>query len=126
MSHCMKLFLPLFLALWILLAGCAEKPTPTPATSPSASTADETPGLQGAFVPQDDRILLIVGQEIDSLREYTASGCCPVPGGVTTYIGLYKVLDESLQFGGMGIDAEGRPLELHRPAPPAGLSPCRI
>lgn len=59
-----------------------------------------------------DKTLLIIGQDLESVRGYTGANCCPVPAGITTYIGLYNILNEAAGFGGIGIDAEGRPIDL--------------
>ena len=61
--------------------------------------------------PDGEKALLIMGQDYGSLREYTQSNCCDVPGGVTTYVGLFKIFSEGHKFGGMGIDAQGNPLD---------------
>ncbi|PLV57645.1 glycosyl hydrolase [Thermotoga sp. SG1] len=51
------------------------------------------------FVNLEGKILLVIGQDLDSVREYVRSGYFPVPGGVTTYTdiatlnGLYNDAD---------------------------------
>ncbi|MEM6533517.1 MAG: hypothetical protein AAF654_12910 [Myxococcota bacterium] len=53
--------------------------------------------------------MLIVGQDLGSIRGYSNSECCPTPAGVTTYVGLYDVLDREAHFGGLGVDETGTP-----------------
>ena len=69
--------------------------------------------LNNGFVPKDEKVLLIIGQDLGSVREYTESACCPTPAGVTTYLGLYKILDKSYQYGGIGIDPNGKALDYY-------------
>ncbi len=49
---------------------------------------------------------LIIGQDLDAIRGYMASDCCPRPDGLTAYLDFYDLL-ETGDFGGLGIDAEG-------------------
>ena len=56
--------------------------------------------------------LFIIGQDLNAIRGYVASGCCVEPDGTTAYVDFYNVLDESGDFGGLGIDANGAPLQL--------------
>lgn len=60
------------------------------------------------FAPPHGRTLLIVGQDADSVDQYVA-GCdkCPVPAGITTYLGFYDLLAPAAHFGGLGQDANG-------------------
>lgn len=65
------------------------------------------------LLPPEGRTLLIVGQDLDTLEQYR-EGCreCPVPGGVTAYLGFYDLLSAGAhQFGGLGEDPEGKPAE---------------
>lgn len=67
------------------------------------------------FIPAvkaEDKTLLIIGQDLKSVRDYIASECCPTPGGVTTYLGLYDLLDEAKGFGGSGLGQDGTPIDL--------------
>lgn len=66
--------------------------------------------LKAKFLPERGR-LLILGQDLLSVREFQQSDCCPTPAGITTYLGLYNLIDESTAFGGLGIDIDGRPVE---------------
>ena len=64
-------------------------------------------------IPDVGKTLLIMGQDLDSIREYSRSECCPVPAGVTTYLGIYDLLDEDKNYGGIGIDPNGKPLDYY-------------
>ena len=55
--------------------------------------------------PQHQK-LLIIGQDLEAIRGYMRSGCCPRPDGVTAYVDFYDILKEG-DFGGLGIDANG-------------------
>jgi len=57
----------------------------------------------------DDNKLLIIGQDLDAIRGYMASECCPQPDGLTAYVYFYDILKEG-NFGGLGIDADGNPV----------------
>ena len=52
---------------------------------------------QGKFVPKDNKVLLIIGQDNDSINGYTSSGLFPEPGGVTNYSTPFHPAD----LGGM-------------------------
>ncbi|MEO1247302.1 MAG: hypothetical protein AAFX56_16575 [Pseudomonadota bacterium] len=54
--------------------------------------------------------ILIVGQDLDAIRGYMASDCCIRPDGLTAYLDLYNLLKPG-NFGGLGIDANGEPLD---------------
>ena len=64
----------------------------------------------GAFVSDEPR-RLIVGQDLDAIRGYMASDCCPRPDGLTAYIDFYDIFTPD-DFGGLGLDADGNPTEL--------------
>lgn len=52
----------------------------------------------------------IVGQDLDAIRGYLGSDCCPEPDALTAYIGLYELLNAGSNYGGLGIDATGAPV----------------
>ena len=58
----------------------------------------------------EDR-LFIIGQDLGAIRGYYASDCCPAPDGTTAYLDFYNLLSQQGGFGGLGIDANGEPLE---------------
>jgi len=55
--------------------------------------------------------LFIIGQDLGSVRGYLDSECCPLPDGNTAYLTFYNLLSEQHGFGGLGIDADGNPLD---------------
>ena len=79
----------------------------------SASNGKNSHTSSTRFAPNDGKIALIIGQDLGSNRDYTNSKCCPVPAGTTTYIGLFKLLDRNHEYGGIGIDPEGKPLDFY-------------
>jgi hypothetical protein len=54
--------------------------------------------------------LFIVGQDLGSVRDYVASGCCPRADANTMYLNFYALTSEEGGYGGLGIDLEGRPI----------------
>lgn len=63
-----------------------------------------------AFVSDEPR-RLIIGQDLDAIRGYMASDCCPAPDGLTAYIDFYDIFTPD-DFGGLGLDADGNPSDL--------------
>lgn len=72
------------------------------AWGPLGSLAGEEPGRERLF---------IIGQDLDSLRDYYASECCPQADGATGYLDFYNLANPEAGFGGLGMDLEGQPLE---------------
>jgi len=60
---------------------------------------------------QQRQRLFIIGQDLGSVRDYAASECCPKPDGITMYLSFWDLLNEERDFGGLGIDADGNPIE---------------
>lgn len=56
--------------------------------------------------------LLFIGQDLDSIRGYLDSGCCPAPDGATAYLSLYNLRSKAHGFGGLGLDEQGQPVDL--------------
>lgn len=79
--------------LWLSIAACGSGP---PASMDSAK--QPTRSQQKIF---------ILGQDLGAIRGYMASDCCPRPDGLTAYVDFYDILKEG-DFGGLGIDAQGR------------------
>ena len=70
------------------------------------------PGCGGdATVDDGEHRLLILGQDLGAIRGYMASDCCPVPDGMTAYLDFYDLLKPG-DFGGLGVDADGKPIDL--------------
>lgn len=55
--------------------------------------------------------LFIIGQDLGTVRDYYASGCCPRADGSTFYLVFFDLLDPEKHFGGLGIDPEGSPVD---------------
>ncbi|MEM9839587.1 MAG: hypothetical protein AAF830_10605, partial [Pseudomonadota bacterium] len=69
----------------------------------------------GAGIPQqkdEQRNLFFIGQDLGAIRDYVESGCCALADGGTAYIGLYNVLSEDNDFGGLGLAVDGTPIDL--------------
>jgi hypothetical protein len=80
-------------------------PSPSPA-QPSASASTQTAKL----LPSRDRQLLIIGQDMGSVSAYVNSGKFPPPGGVTTYLAFYQLLNSNYPaWGALGEDRHGEP-----------------
>lgn len=84
---------------YIHYSGSGYNPTPNPTPSPTK--------ISGKGCPKDDRTLLIVGQDLQSVYNYVNSGHFPTPSGVTSYLNLYGVRDPNLGYGGLGEDPNG-------------------
>ncbi len=88
----------------LLLAACQ-----TSATGDRQLAADRA--APAPWLPKDGRVLLILGQDLDSVAAYRDSGSFPQPGGVTTYLAFYNLLrDTHPVYGGLGEDPAGKPL----------------
>lgn len=83
------------LALLTGVAACGENPGPEASPQPAAAIAEK---------------LLIIGQDLDAIRGYMGSDCCPRPDGLTAYVDFYDILKED-DFGGLGIDADGKEVD---------------
>lgn len=55
--------------------------------------------------------LLIIGQDLGSVRGYIDSGCCPAADGNTAYLYFYDLLSPQAGYGGLGMDPNGEPLD---------------
>lgn len=68
-------------------------------------------GINSQFTVEEDKVLLIIGQDLDSIDEYVNSGIFPTPGGVTSYLAFYQLLSPSYPaYGALGVDINGHPL----------------
>ena len=67
----------------------------------SSIVATNANAVEGKYLPTNDRKLLIIGQDLDSVRAYTNSGYFPAPGGVTNYTNPYDMrgLTDSWNYG---------------------------
>jgi len=97
------------------LSACAQPPSPAPdqpvSVSPGASAEIQENQLSAALIPHQDKVLLILGQDLSSVSGYARSGRYPTPGGVTTYLAFYNLLSSSdPTFGALGEDPAGTPI----------------
>jgi hypothetical protein len=74
--------------------------------TPACSAGD--PGSGGIA---EHKRLFIIGQDLGSVRDYVASGCCPQADANTMYLNFYALMSAEGGFGGLGIDPDGRPIE---------------
>ncbi len=59
---------------------------------------------------QHSKNIYLVGQDLDALRGYYKSACCQAPDGTTAYLTLYNLLDADLNYGGLGVDGQMKPV----------------
>lgn len=64
-------------------------------------------GKTGGFDPVPGKTMLVVGQDLDAVRGYVSSACCPLPMGVTAYIGLYQLSSSASVYQGLGMRPDG-------------------
>ena len=55
--------------------------------------------------------LFIIGQDLGSVRDYVASGCCQKADANTMYLNFYALTSTEGGFGGLGIDLDGQPID---------------
>ncbi|MXY55598.1 MAG: hypothetical protein F4029_08030 [Gammaproteobacteria bacterium] len=58
----------------------------------------------------DQPPVFIVGQDLDAIRGYLESGCCPRPDALTAYLSFFNLRAEAAGYGGIGFDNVGKPL----------------
>jgi beta-mannanase len=69
--------------------------------------------VEGKLTPKNGKTLLIIGQDLKSVFDYTDSGFFPAPGGVTTYIAFHALNSASNpQYGALGEDPSGNPTNI--------------
>ena len=91
-----------------LLCGCI-----TTSAERTLTPASAAPSAQATAFPAADRPrIFILGQDLGAIRGYLNSSCCVRPDGLTGYVDLYALLSKQLDFGGLGIDATGQPIDL--------------
>lgn len=66
------------------------------------------PGCLFAGGEEERQRLFFIGQDLDSVRDYYGSDCCPQADGTTTYLDFYALSNPGAAFGGLGMDLEGR------------------
>lgn len=79
----------LFFCLLLALAACGKQ-------------------LEYKSVIEPEKIILFIGQDLDSISDYAASGYFPTPEGVTTYLAFYQLNRSSFPaYGALGQDVDG-------------------
>lgn len=69
--------------------------------------------VDGASLEEIDQPrIFIIGQDLGAIRGYYDSACCVKADGNTAYVNLYNVLSEKKTFSALGIDAEGKPVDI--------------
>ena len=58
-----------------------------------------------------DRRLYLIGQDLGAIRGYQDSGCCLRSDGGTAYLDFFALLDQEANYGGLGLDADLKPIE---------------
>lgn len=76
----------------------------------AACSQDTVPATAPELAEPGPDKLLIIGQDLDAIRGYMGSDCCPRPDGLTAYLDFYDVLKTD-DFGGLGIDADGNEVD---------------
>ncbi len=63
------------------------------------------------LLPAKDKVLLIIGQDLNSVNGYTDSGYFPEPGGITSYLAFYNLNSASFPaYGALGQSPDGEAL----------------
>ena len=89
-------------------------PTPTPTSPPNNPTPNPTtpPGngnpVSGSLRPPNGQGIMIIGQDLASSAGYVNSGRFPTPGGITTYVAFYDILNDNAGNGALGINSSGQ------------------
>ena len=69
-------------------------------------------GVAQKLVPPGGKQLLIIGQDLEAVKNYSATNKYPSPGGHTVYISLYGINSPEgpYPYGGLGEDRDGKPV----------------
>jgi hypothetical protein len=96
--------------LLLALSACANNTPVNINHKTSSPQADSTGvGLTAKLLPQNNKVLLIIGQDLSSVKDYVESAYFPAPGGITTYISFYSLLRETFPaYGALGQDVDGK------------------
>jgi transcriptional regulator CtsR len=79
--------------------------TATATTAPATTTGGGGSAISGKFTPPAGKTMLIIGQDLASVSDYTntANGF-PVPAGVTTYLNFWNLTNSAGGYGALGLD----------------------
>lgn len=92
-------------ALVIASVVCAAPPSDmAPRSSDNSRSSAPTP-------PHIEK-RLIVGQDLGAIRDYARKPGLAPPDGATAYIGLYNLFSEDEDYGGLGLNPAGQPIDL--------------
>ena len=89
----------------VLVGACA------PSENSTATEVASTATQKNTQTHTRGQNLFIIGQDLDAIRGFVQSDCCTQPDGFTAYIGLYNVLDENNNLGGIGLAPNGKPTD---------------
>ena len=106
LSNPQKLLFP----LWLCVTACSISPEAVPVAADAPLVQDHA--IAAKFLPPEGRILSIIGQDLEAVRDYTAAGKYPVPGGITNYFSLYLVRDPEKAYAGIGLDNDLNPVDV--------------
>ncbi|CAM2005199.1 PKD domain-containing protein [Acanthopleuribacter pedis] len=72
-----------------------------------------SPGTGTFLAPVDGRTMMIIGQDLLSVSQYINAPGIPTPAGITTYVALYEVLNDSgangVVNGALGFNSNNQP-----------------
>jgi hypothetical protein len=67
--------------------------------------------ISAKYLTKNNKVLLILGQDLTSVRDYVNCGYFPNPGGVATYLSFYNLVDSAFPaYGALGQDIKGNPV----------------
>jgi Secretion system C-terminal sorting domain/Fibronectin type III domain len=80
-------------------------------TASATTTNTTSSSISGKFTPPSGKTMLIIGQDLASVTDYTnAANGFPVPAGVTTYLSLWNLSNSTQNYGAIGLDNSLTPL----------------
>ena len=83
--------------------------TQYPALHSSDAASSRVDARSTTLLPAEHKVLLILGQDLNSVKGYVDSGYFPAPAGITTYLSFYRLNRASFPaYGALGVDPEGR------------------
>ncbi|CAM2064273.1 PKD domain-containing protein [Sulfidibacter corallicola] len=79
----------------------------------TTATVSTSPGTGTYLAPVDGRTLMILGQDLLSVSQYANASGTPTPGGITTYVAFYEILNDSgangVVNGALGFNTQDQP-----------------
>jgi hypothetical protein len=82
------------------------------ALNPAESDLKRDSGsISAKYLPKNNKVLLILGQDLTSVRDYVNCGYFSDLGGVTTYFSFYNIIGSAFPaYGTLGQDVKGNPV----------------